>query len=71
MATLGDSGGGSVVLGRHGGTVLGACASSPSTAVVTVQGDGVILYDCEAQVRNSVPRLLSPSRPTPSLSHSP
>lgn len=58
VALLEDAGGGgtSVVLGRHGGgnaTVMGAFASSPSTALVTVQGDGVIMYDCEAQVRLS------------------
>ena len=49
-AGVGD--GTSVVLGRHGGgnSTMGACASSPNTVLVTVQGDGVILYDCEAQV---------------------
>lgn len=58
VALLEDAGGSgaSVVLGRHGGgnTMMGACASSSSTALVTVQGDGVIVYDCEAQVRLSL-----------------
>ena len=40
------------VLGRHGGGVLGASlGASASAAVVTVQGDGVIVYDCDTQVR--------------------
>jgi hypothetical protein len=50
----GDGGGASVVLGRHGGggtAMMGVCASGASAALVTVQGDGVIVYDCEAQVR--------------------
>ena len=50
-AAVGGGGDGtSVVLGRHGDATMGACASSNSTALVTVQGDGVIVYDCEAQV---------------------
>ena len=50
MATDGD--GSSVTLGRHGGSVRGASAGADGAAVVTVQGgDGVVLYDCNAQVR--------------------
>ena len=41
----------SVVLGRHGGNtpVMGACAGARGTAVATVQGDGVVVYDCDTQ----------------------
>ena len=50
MATDGD--GSSVTLGRHVGSVKGASAGADGAAVVTVQGgDGVVLYDCNAQVR--------------------
>ena len=44
--------GSSVTLGRHVGSVKGASAGADGAAVVTVQGgDGVVLYDCNAQVR--------------------
>ena len=50
MATDGD--GSSVTLGRHGGSVRGASAGADGAAVVTVQGgDGVVVYDCNTQVR--------------------
>ena len=41
----------SVGLGRHGGNtpVMGACAGARGTAVATVQGDGVVVYDCDTQ----------------------
>jgi hypothetical protein len=44
-----------VVLGRHGGrgsAVMGSCPGASGAALATVQGDGVIVYDCEAQVRS-------------------
>jgi|TARA_B110000977_G_scaffold136810_1_gene173756 hypothetical protein len=50
MATNGD--GSIVTLGRHGGgSVVGASAGLDGAAVVTVRGDGVVVYDCDAQVR--------------------
>ena len=39
-----------VVLGRHGTAVLGACAA-PGGAAATVQGDGVHVHDRETQTR--------------------
>ena len=46
-----DDGSAGVVLGRHGGNtpVMGACAGARGTAVATVQGDGVVVYDCDTQ----------------------
>ena len=53
------------VLGRHGGGVLGASlGASASAAVVTVQGDGVIVYDCDTQVRPEIDPETCPPRAT-------
>ena len=61
----GDGGAGtSSALGMHGGSVIGASPGATGAAVVTVQGDGVIVYDVETQVlerersSGSVPRAL-------------
>ena len=45
--------GASVVLGRHGSStpVMGAGAGPDRTAVATVHGDGVVVYDCDAQTK--------------------
>jgi hypothetical protein len=57
MATDGD--GSSVSLGRHGGNIKGASAGAQGAAVVTVQGgDGVVVYDCNTQVRAESPPLI-------------
>mmetsp|Transcript_6778 Transcript_6778/g.26400 ORF Transcript_6778/g.26400 Transcript_6778/m.26400 type:complete len:831 (-) Transcript_6778:40-2532(-) len=43
----------SVVLGRHGSStpVMGAGAGPDTTAVATIHGDGVVVYDCDAQTK--------------------
>ena len=45
--------GASVVLGRHGSStpVMGAGAGPDTTAVATIHGDGVVVYDCDAQTK--------------------
>ena len=45
--------GASVVLGRHGSStpVMGAGAGPATTAVATIHGDGVVVYDCDAQTK--------------------
>ena len=61
-AAAAGAGDASVVLGRHGGggsSVMGACPGAAGVAVVTVQGDGVIVYDCESQVRTRAARRLT------------
>ena len=50
----------------HGGSVIGASPGATGAAVVTVQGDGVIVYDVETQVRILAARRLVERDRTPS-----